>query len=73
MSTNGVILMRRQVLSSAYHLAALSGPFTTEEVQLEVEAERGVKPGVEFTEDILSEEFTKITERGIDPFWIFNM
>lgn len=73
MGINGVILMRRQVLSSAYHLAALNGSFTTEEVQLEVEAERGIKSGVEFTENILREEFSELNEIGIDPCWIFNM
>lgn len=70
MGVNGVILMRRQVLSSAFHLAALNGSFTTEEVQLEVEAERGVKTGTEFTEDILREEFTELDERGIDHCWV---
>ncbi len=70
MGVNGVILMRRQVLSAAFHLAALNGSFTTLEVQLEVEAERGIKSGTEFTEEILQEEFTKLDERGIDPCWV---
>ena len=73
MGQNGIILMRRQVLKSAFQLAELNASFTTEEIQLEVEAAKGVKPGVEFTEEILREEFTELDERGIDPCWIFNM
>lgn len=71
MGTTGVILMQRQILSAAFHLAALNVSFTTAEVQLEVEAERCIKPGFEFTEKILREEFTKIDQPEIDdPCWV---
>ena len=70
MGSNGVILMRRQVLMSAFHLAETNAYFTTEEVQLAVESKRGVKTGTEFTEEILREEFTELDERGIDPCWV---
>lgn len=70
MGLNGVILMRRQVLASAFQLAELNESFTTEEIQLEVEAAKGVKPGVEFTEEILREEFTELDEQGSIPRWV---
>lgn len=70
MAKTGVIQMQREILAAAFHLAALNGSFTTEEIQLEVEAQRDVKPGLEFTENILREEFTELNERGIDPCWV---
>lgn len=70
MGVNGVILMQRSILAVAFHLTALNGSVTTEEIQIEVEAEMKVRPGFEWVEFILSEEFTELDEPEIDHCWV---
>lgn len=71
MGMTGVILMHRSVLAVAFHLTALNGSVTTEEIQIEVEAEMKVKPGFEWVEFILSREFIHVDQPEIDdPCWV---
>ncbi len=60
MAKNNVINVRRSITENAWSLAKMPDPlFTTPDIQDLVEKELGIRPGFEFTSDVLRENFSR--------------